>query len=400
MLVVFEDSDYLRFSPLSDYRPVFSLRIGAFTFKEYLECFYPDQEVFAFSERKTITKKWELFNILPQLKDSPKDVFFINGQIIPQENNLKIIREIIRKNQRGFAFFQGKKLMMAKFENLPKKISYEDLLQKSLKIKNKITKHNLNFVENIFDLPKLNVALLKEHIAIKTKNLFLLAKGVYSNKKIKLPETVNFNTDNGKIFLASDAKIEPWSYLKGPLWVSAKCQIKSHARIENSCLGEGVKVGGEVIDSLFYEYSNKAHYGFVGNSIIGSWVNLGAGTTTSNLKNTYGEIKGKLLGGEIIKSEDKFLGAIIGDFSKVGINSSLLAGKLIGFGASVLGVIDENIYPFTFYLKHNEKSIWQFPAFLKMVERIFLRREKKLEAPEKELLKHLFKEAKKFILKK
>ena len=124
---------------------------------------------------------------------------------------------------------------------------------------------------------------------------------------------------SGPIYIGINTVIRPQSYLRGPLYIGPECRI-----------------GGEVMNSFFHGFSNKAHYGFIGHSYVGEWVNLGAGTTNSNLKNTYGTVK-MTINGETLDSGERFLGCLIGDHAKLGIGSLVPTGAVIGVGANCFG---------------------------------------------------------------
>ncbi len=121
--------------------------------------------------------------------------------------------------------------------------------------------------------------------------------------------------------------------------------IGSHTAAENNC-----KLGGEISCSIISAYSNKAHFGFLGHSYLGSWVNLGAGTTNSNLKNTYGEIHLEI-GKERIATGMQFLGCLIGDYTKTAIGTNILTGKTIGACSMLYGTVAENVPSFVNYAK-------------------------------------------------
>jgi UDP-N-acetylglucosamine diphosphorylase/glucosamine-1-phosphate N-acetyltransferase len=146
---------------------------------------------------------------------------------------------------------------------------------------------------------------------------------------------VVFDTRSGAIVLEAGVEVRHGTRLEGPFYAGEKSRILGdHLRV--SVLGPRCTVQGELSNTVFMGYANKAHYGFVGHSVIGHWVNLGAGTTTSNLKNTYGEIalsyKGKRIG-----TGRQFLGSLIGDHAKTAIGMMLPTGTTIGAGANVFG---------------------------------------------------------------
>ena len=145
------------------------------------------------------------------------------------------------------------------------------------------------------------------------------------------------DAEDGPIFVAEEVLIQPNTTIVGPAYVGKGAIVRPSTRLrEGSSVGEYCKVGGEISNSILHSYSNKQHDGFLGDSYIGSWVNLGAGTTNSNLKNTYGNVRVQF-GDRMIDSGETFLGAAIGDHTKVGINSSLSAGGIVGFSGNVIG---------------------------------------------------------------
>lgn len=143
-----------------------------------------------------------------------------------------------------------------------------------------------------------------------------------------------------KMIIEDGVEIEPYAVLdarQGPIFIGQGTIVKAGANLRGPLfIGPECRIGGEVTHSIFQGYSNKAHYGFIGHSYIGEWVNLGAGTTNSNLKNNYGTVK-VMVNGKEVDSGQQFLGCIIGDFVKTGIGTLINTGTVIGFGANVLG---------------------------------------------------------------
>lgn len=146
---------------------------------------------------------------------------------------------------------------------------------------------------------------------------------------------VVFDVRNGPVFIEEGAEVRHGTRLEGP------CFIGPHARILGgfirvSYVGAWCVVRGEVSHTLFLGFANKAHDGFVGHSVVGHWVNLGAGTTTSNLKNTYGPIRLDLPGGRV-ETGRQYLGTLLGDHAKAAIGTMFSTGSVIGAGANVFG---------------------------------------------------------------
>jgi len=144
------------------------------------------------------------------------------------------------------------------------------------------------------------------------------------------------DAQNGPILIGPDTEIRACAVITGPVAIGAHCVIRNHADIrEETTFGPGCRVGGEIIGSIFQANSNKQHHGFVGQSILGEWVNLGAGTTTSNVKNTYGKVKIPINGLEEPTGR-QFMGSIIGDHVKLGIGTYLSTGSVVGFASHVI----------------------------------------------------------------
>jgi len=148
-----------------------------------------------------------------------------------------------------------------------------------------------------------------------------------------------FVTDDGPIVLDAGARVMAGALLRGPLAVGSHAMVRMGARIYGAtCIGPHCKVGGEVANVVFHSYANKAHGGYVGNSVFGQWVNLGADTTASNLKMTYGTVK--LLDwptGLEVDSGEQFIGTVMGDHCKTGINTMLNTGTVCGVSSIVVG---------------------------------------------------------------
>jgi len=146
-------------------------------------------------------------------------------------------------------------------------------------------------------------------------------------------------TEEGPIVIDENARVMAGAIVRGPVAVGKHAMVRMGARIYGgTSIGPWCKVGGEVAASVFHSYSNKAHEGYVGNSVIGQWVNLGADTTASNLKMTYGTVR--MLDwptGVEVDTGEQFVGAIIADHCKTGINTMLNTGTVCGVSSIILG---------------------------------------------------------------
>ena len=146
---------------------------------------------------------------------------------------------------------------------------------------------------------------------------------------------VVFDTNNGPILVRSGATISSFTRISGPCYIGQGVTIVGD-RVANCSIGELSKIRGEISSSIVLGHSNKGHTGFVGHSYLGRWVNLGAGTTTSNLKNTYGTVQLWTPSG-IRDTQQQFLGTLFGDHAKTGIGMMLTTGTVLGCGTNVYG---------------------------------------------------------------
>ncbi len=147
------------------------------------------------------------------------------------------------------------------------------------------------------------------------------------------------NTTNGPIHLGHGAEIMEGCMVRGPFALGAHAQLKMGTKIYGACsFGPDCRVGGEVNNSVILGYSNKGHDGFLGNSVLGEWCNLGADTNTSNLKNTYGEVQAwSYAANALVATGQQFLGLVMGDHTKCGINTMFNTGTVAGVCANIFG---------------------------------------------------------------
>ncbi|MGN6547482.1 MAG: putative sugar nucleotidyl transferase, partial [Aureliella sp.] len=175
--------------------------------------------------------------------------------------------------------------------------------------------------------------------------------GVFLADGAKLGDYVLCDTSHGAIIVDRGAQIGPYTLLRGPLYIGPGAKILEHAAIKDAVsLGHTTKVGGEVEASVVEPYSNKQHHGFLGHSYLGSWINLGAGTCNSDLKNTYGTVNMEYASGKVATGM-QFLGCAMGDYSKTAINTGIFTGKVIGVCSMMYGFVTSNVPSFVNYAR-------------------------------------------------
>lgn len=182
---------------------------------------------------------------------------------------------------------------------------------------------------------------------------------------------VVFDTRAGVVVVDEAAQVRHGARLEGPLYVGPATLVLG-GEVRGSVLGPHCRVRGEVSSSVFLGYANKAHDGFLGHSVLGHWVNLGAGTTTSNLKNTYGEVSLDAAGTRIDTGR-QFLGSLIGDHAKTAIGTMLGTGTVVGAGANVFGgAVPKWVPPFAWGVGGRERVTEE--GFLRTAGRVLPRR--------------------------
>lgn len=200
------------------------------------------------------------------------------------------------------------------------------------------------------------------------------------------------DASEGPIWIGPHCEIEPAAYLKGPVAVADHNRVRSHAQLRpGTSLGPHTKAGGEISHAIFAGYSNKAHGGFVGDSYVGAWVNLGAGTITSNLKNNYGNIRLDLAGSTVDTGLQLF-GSIIGDYGKTGIGTLLNAGTILGIFCNVFGGgLCAKYMPNFSWGKASTR--YRLEDALEMVKKMMKRRDMNLSAAEELLIRRCYEES-------
>ena len=221
-------------------------------------------------------------------------------------------------------------------------------------------------------LPEDVLALLDEGDMVPKGTTVLGDPAWVSAREAAVEPGVVFDTRTGPVVLESGVEVRAGTRLEGPLWAGANARLMG-GPIRGSAIGPWSVVRGEMATSVLLGYANKAHDGFVGHSVLGRWVNLGAGTITSNLKNTYGSVRLDVAGTSL-ETGHQFLGSLVGDHAKTAIGTLLGTGTIIGAGANVFdGVrVPKYVPPFAWGGVGSERMTRH--GFLAVVERVLPRR--------------------------
>jgi UDP-N-acetylglucosamine diphosphorylase/glucosamine-1-phosphate N-acetyltransferase len=199
---------------------------------------------------------------------------------------------------------------------------------------------------------------------------------------------VVFDTRGGAIVLEAGVEVMAGTRLEGPLWAGEKTRLFG-GRIGASAFGPRCTIRGEMTACIFLGYANKAHDGFVGHSVVGRWANLGAGTITSNLKNTYGPIR-LSVGDATIQTGLSNLGSLIGDHAKTATGTLLETGTVVGTGANVFDRVRPPKYVAPFAWGGTTPDRMTRDGFLTVAGRVLPRRDVALDPPTRTILGHVY----------
>ncbi|TVQ06954.1 MAG: glucose-1-phosphate thymidylyltransferase, partial [Balneolaceae bacterium] len=332
----FEDKYLENFHPLTLTRPVFDLRVGIFTLAEkWMHALdIPGTQPRGIL-REHMNGVFQKFTI----DDSHNDVYWINPRFVPTKELGERVKSLIT-NQ---SLVSGGEMVAARITSLTHShwvdtgIRSSDLDEtyieedKITSLKNSWELFQVNGREIVNDIALLNVKPSEDpgkyphSILINPQKIFIEPGAIIEPGAMLLAE-------KGSIYVGKGAHVMANSVIRGPSAVCEKSVVRMGAKIyEDTTIGPVCKVGGEIANVIFHSYSNKAHDGYTGNSVFGQWCNLGADTNTSNLKNNYSSVK--VFDWKTKKEFDtgqQFIGTIMGDHSKTGINSMLNTGTMCG----------------------------------------------------------------------
>jgi len=239
------------------------------------------------------------------------------------------------------------------------------------------------WINDVWDFIGTLAEQLMEDIPLRAKSLGESAKtkavkvgdhGIFVEEGAQIGPQVVLDASVGPILIRSGAVIAPFTHLVGPISVGRDSQILGD-RVAASSIGDRCKVHGELSNSIFLGHGNKTHTGFVGHSYLGRWVNLGALTTTSNMKNTYGPVQLWTPSG-VRNTGQQFLGTFFGDHAKTGIGTMLTTGSVIGAGANVYGGnMPRKVVPPFAWGDGEPYDTFDITKFLAVAERAMARRQ-------------------------
>jgi len=378
--ILFDDSRE-KLLPLTFTRPVCDLRIGILTIREKWE---------AYLKVSTSTLTEDYLRVKFPVVSASENVL-INGSVCPSAEFVSEI-ELLKNGDR---LIKGGKLLAARIDG------DVSVFQKEAEGGNEFSGEVLD-VEHPWDIFSKNGDAIESDFefltAGRTSAKLSESNTIVGNGKIFLEEGAKaeaciFSTANGSIYLGKDTEVMEGSVIRGPFALCEGSQVKMGAKIYGpTTVGPQSRVGGEVNNSVIMGYSNKGHDGFLGNSVLGEWCNLGADTNNSNLKNNYDEVRVWSYGAQrFAKTGLQFCGLIMGDHSKSGINTMFNTGTVVGVSSNVFG----SGFPRTFIPSFQWGGAAGFTEYNKekafaTVERVMQRRGKEFDENEKAILSSVF----------
>ncbi|MDW8063841.1 MAG: putative sugar nucleotidyl transferase [Candidatus Caldarchaeum sp.] len=351
IVCVFEDQTVENLWPLTATRPVFDIFLGTSTLLEKITSNLSEIGKVALFTRpylqKTVSEKHVGFAVNLFIEDD--EVLLINGRAVVNKEAAQMIqglgRGIVLKSGESVVAVRTKSSRISEkvLQSLSGKMSSLELLS----LGEKVVEARVPIISFPWDIIQLNASLLREEA--RGEPLESHVRGlVYRVGECEIEENVVLDGRKGPVMLGKGVVVESFSRISGPCFVGDGTRVFSGSSISGSSIGPVCRVGGEVEESVFFGFSNKRHYGYVGHSVVGEWVNMGAGTTVSNLKNTYGTIKVNV-GGKRIDTKRQFLGCFIADHAKTGIGCMISGGVKVGVSSHVYQEVVEDVPSFTIY---------------------------------------------------
>ncbi len=353
-IVVFEDNFANNFEPLAFYRPVYDLVCGIYSLKEKI-LNYLGKKDYSLYCREFLTEIQQFQNpdvSINRIPENTDSCIFINGRLIAQKNLKSLLQKIKKedsvikcngnivafrisgKNLTEFKNSTFEKYLSSKINNLPSEevnVCLAEYVWDFIKYNGDEIIADYNFLKAKRKNKKSISGKISKDARLLNKNNIIVEKGV------EIKNGVILDAQNGPIYIGKNSVIDYNSVIIGPVCIGDNSRIKPAAIIYNNVsIGNVCKVGGEVEDTIILSYSNKQHPGFLGHGYLGSWVNIGADTNCSDLKNNYSTVK-VFINGKTIDTKLQFLGLIMGDHSKTAINTMFNTGTIVGFSCNVFG---------------------------------------------------------------
>ncbi|GJM35960.1 MAG: glucose-1-phosphate thymidylyltransferase [Saprospiraceae bacterium] len=392
-IILFDNEIRNFFLPLAYTRPVCEIRIGILTISEKWQRWLGGE--ISYITQDYLAEKYPI--------DYGKENYLINGSALPSAQLCRLIQQM----EFNEAFLNGEELVVAKLdeEQFERLIHDEDIGE----LKGfDLSGTDYIKLNRLWDIFHYNDKALQEDFDLITKgrtsqpisetNRILGAENIFLEEGACV-EFSTINATKGPVYIGKNAEIMEGCLIRGGLALCDHAKLKMGTRIYGATtLGPYSKAGGEVNNSVIHSNSNKGHDGYLGNSVIGDWCNLGAGTNNSNLKNNYAEVRVWDYSTEgFIPTGHQFCGMIMGDHSKCAINTTFNTGTVIGTSTNIYGPgFPRNFVPsFSWGGAHGFQTYQTDKAF-ETIERVLERRKQDFEIPDRLIMLRIFEDTAKF----
>ncbi len=397
-LALFEDSQYNSFNPLVYLRPVFDLRSGILLMREKLE--KRTKLPVDYLIRSLLVPLFQEQNPDAQVNQlADDDYIFINaravindilfdeiinlksGSLLRSGDDLVAIHLAaaetakIRFNEEGLVVFNTEGLMSVASEHKLASYSWD------------LTGMNAAEIENDFNL--LGQQGIKGEVYVGAHVLHY--DRIFIDEGSKVYPGCVINAEDGPVYIGKNVTIKPNAVIEGPVFIGDESQISIGSKVyQAASIGPVCKMGGEVEGSIVHSFSNKKHEGFLGHAYLGQWVNLGADSNNSDLKNNYGFVK-SYAGGKEVNTGSRFVGMTVADHAKTGINTMINTGSVIGLMSNVFGAgFPPKFIPDFSWGGADGLSEYRIDKALEVATIVKQRRNQSLSQAEKALIRHYF----------
>ncbi|MBI1805435.1 MAG: GlmU family protein [Ignavibacteria bacterium] len=404
---IFEDTHATKFLPLTYFRPVYELRCGVMSLREKIEMNVPAGKV-VFHSRKNLAERYaekyprRAINAIPD-----EETWFINGRILADDTIMRTIKKrtsgerILRQGSEIAAAFVKKENVQLFAEQLieigindsafARDRVEEEYIGTLVRYPWELVHHTAAQIEKDFALLKKTARGAAMRGTVYPGAHLLNKKNVLIGKSSAIKSGAVLDAEHGPIVLGQNVTVMPNAVIEGPTFIGDHSIIKAGAKIyPGTSIGTYCKVGGEVENSIIQSYSNKQHEGFLGHSYLGSWVNIGADTNTSDLKNTYGTVKVQV-GGLLIDSGMQFVGLTMGDHSKSGINVMFDTGTVVGVACNIYGAgLSPKFLPSFSWGGDSRFTTYQIDKSLETARRVMARRDVEMTSAYENLFRDVY----------
>ncbi|MCE9545441.1 MAG: glucose-1-phosphate thymidylyltransferase [Planctomycetia bacterium] len=395
-IVLFEDELTDRLDPIAVAQPAFVIGCGSFRLVDLVAQFKQPMRHLVRPYLRAI-QQFDYPDSPGTASSTTEPLLLVNARLVPSDFTRAELARLLRDGRPGVVHHE-EHLVAAVVTGrdaatLGTRLTFESVSHEIAKLKLAPLAADLPLMDYPHDVIRYHVATLANNLATRISGggYREAAPGVFLAPGAELGPYVVTDASGGPIVLEAMAHVGAHSFLAGPIHLGAGARVAEHSAVrQNVALGHTTKLGGEVTDSIIEPYSNKQHHGFIGHSYLGRWVNLGAGTCTSNLKNTYGSINMEY-GGRKVATGMQFLGCIIGDFAKAAINTGVFTGKTVGACSMLYGFVTTNVPAFVNYARSfGQTSEVPVEVMIAAQARMFARRKVQQRPCDIELLESIF----------